>query len=144
MYSHIFAQNATWVPLNWLCLQTGFNYVLSTTETPASSITQSILNSQNNYWTVNFNSTFILDEKTDLNIGYYYYRAADSQNDLLVGVPLGADTEEHSVTATLSRRITKNLRWNLRYAFTHYEDMATLGSYNFDANVIFSSLQYRF
>jgi hypothetical protein len=155
MYSHILGQNATWVPLNWLCLQAGFNYVLSTTETPASSlslstgtqsatITQNILNSQNNYWTVNFNSTFVLDEKTDLNIGYYYYRAADSQNGLLVGVPLGADTEEHSVTATLSRRITKNLRWNLRYAFTHYDDMASLGSYNFDAHVIFSSLQYRF
>ena len=144
MYSHIFGQNATWTPLNWLCLQAGFNYVVSTTETPASSITQSILNSQNNYWTVNFNSTFVLDEKTDLNIGYYYYRAADSQNGLLVGVPLGADTEEHSVTATLSRRITKNLRWNLRYAFTHYEDMASLGNYNFDAHVIFSSLQYRF
>jgi hypothetical protein len=144
VYTHIFGQNATWIPLSWLCLQGGLNYVVSTTETPAAGATQAILNSQNNYWTVNFNSTFVLDDKTDLNLGYYYYRAADGQVGQVSGVPLGTDAAEHSVTATLSRRITKNLRWNLRYAFTHYEDMASLGNFNFDAHVIFSSLQYRF
>ena len=65
--------------MNWLCLQAGFNYVISETETPASDYTQSILNSQNNYWTVNFDSGFVLDEKTDLNLGYFYYRADDYQ-----------------------------------------------------------------
>ena len=146
MHSHIFGQNASWVPLNWLSLQVGFNYVISTTETPASDYTQAILNSQNNYCTVNFNSEFALDDKTDLNLGYYYYRAADSQNNMVVGagLPLGTDEQQHSVTATLSRRISKNLRWNIKYAFTHYQDFASEGAYNFNANVIFSSLQYRF
>ena len=147
MYTHIIGQNASWTPLNWLGLQAGFNYVLSTTETPAtpgSILTQSVLNSQNNYWTVNFNSDFVLDDKTDLNLGYFYYRAADGQNNIVDGVPLGTDTEEHSVTAALSRRITQNLRLNLKYAFTHYEDSASGGDFNYDAHVIFASLQYRF
>ena len=146
MHSHILGQNVSWTPLNWLCLQAGANYVISETETPASAATQAILNSQNNYWTVNFNTGIVLDDKTDLNLGYYYYRAADGQNAVVSanGLPLGSDTQEHSATATLTRRISKNLRLNVKYAFTHYEDFAAAGNYNFNAHVIFTSLQYRF
>ena len=144
MHSHILGQNLSWTPLNWLCLQAGANYVISETKTPASDYTQAILNSQNNYWTVNFNAGFVLDDKTDLNVGYFYYRAADGQNAVVNGLPLGTDAEEHSINATLTRRLTKNLRLNLKYAFTHYEDFASAGNYNFNAHVIFSSLQYRF
>jgi len=146
LHSHILGQNVSWTPLNWLCLQAGANYVISETETPASAATQAILNSQNNYWTLNFNAGIVLDDKTDLNLGYFYYRAADGQNSVVAanGLPLGTDTQEHSATATLSRRINKNLRLNLRYAYTHYEDYAAAGNYNFAAHVIFTSLQYRF
>ena len=144
MYTQIIGQNVNWTPLNWLGLQVGFNYVLSTTKTPTSDYTQAVLNSQNNYWTVNFNSTLVLDDKTDLNLGYFYYRADDGQNNIVGGVPLGADTEEHSVTATLVRRITQNLRLNLKYAYTHYDDLASAGHFSYDAQVIFASLQYRF
>ena len=144
MHSHIFGQNVSWVPLNWLSLQAGANYVISETKTPASDYTQAILNSQNNYWTLNFNAGFVLDDKTDLNLGYFYYRAADGQNAVVNGLPLGTDAQEHSFNAILTRRLTQNLRLNLKYAFTHYEDFASAGSYNFDAHVIFTSLQYRF
>jgi hypothetical protein len=144
MHTQIFGQNASWTPLNWLGLQAGFNYVVSETETPASDYTQSILNSQNNYWTVNFNSTLALDNKTDLNLGYFYYRADNGQGHIVDGLPLGSDAEEHSVTATLSRRITQNLRLNLKYAYTHYDDYASSGRFNYDAHLIYSSLQYRF
>jgi hypothetical protein len=149
MFSHILGQNASWTPLNWLSLQAGANYVISETKTPASDgtqslVTQSILNSQNNYWTVNFNAGFVLDEKTDLNLGYYFYRAADGQNTLVNGLPLGTDALEHSVMATLTRRITPHLRWNLKYGFTHYDDFASAGAYNFKAQVVYTSLQYRF
>lgn len=143
MHSHIIGQNASWTPLNWLALQAGFNYVISETKTPASDYTQAILNAQNNYWTINFNSSFVLDEKTDLNLGYFYYRADDYQ-PMVDGVPYGAGAEEHSVTATLTRRITKNLRWSLKYAFAHFDDSASAGHFSYDAHVIFSSLQYRF
>jgi hypothetical protein len=143
MFTHNFGQNASWTPLDWLCLQAGFNYVISETETPADGYTQSILNSQNNYWSVNFNSAIVLDEKTDLNLGYYYYRADDNQAPA-DGVPYGADAEEHSVTAMLTRRITKNLRWNLKYAYTHFDDTASSGQFSYDAHLVYSSLQYRF
>jgi hypothetical protein len=144
MFSQIIGQNVSWTPLDWLALQTGFNYVLSTTKTPASTYTQSILNSKNNYWTVNFNSNFVLDDKTDLNLGCFYYRADNGQNNIVAGVPLGSDQWQYSLTATLSRRLTKNLRWNVKYAYTHYDDYASAGKFNYDSNLIFTSLQYRF
>ncbi len=143
MNSHIVGQNASWTPVNWLGLQAGFNWVFSSTETPASTYTQSVLNSQNNYWTVNFNSDFVLDSKTDLDIGYFYYWANDTQNPAN-GLPLGSGGKEHSLTAALVRRITRNLRWNLKYAYTHYDDFTSGGQYNYDAHLIFTSLQYRF
>jgi hypothetical protein len=144
MTSHILAQNASWTPLNWLSLQAGFNYVLSTTKNPISDYTQAIVNSQNNYWTVNFNAGLVLDQKTDLNLGYFYYRADDYQNIFANGVPYGAGATEHSATASLTRRLNEHVRLNLRYAFTHYEDAPSFGHFNFDAHVIFASLQYRF
>ena len=40
-----------WTPWSRLNLQAGFNYVLSDTATPASDVTQAILDARNNYWT---------------------------------------------------------------------------------------------
>ena len=106
--------------------------------------TQAILNSQNNYWTVNFNSGIVVDDKTDLNLGYFYYQSANYNDTSAVDLPLGAASKEHGVTATLTRRIRQNVRLNLKYGFFTYDDQASGGHNNYDAHVIYSSLQYRF
>jgi len=144
MTSHIIAQNVSWAPWSRLYLQAGFNYVLSETKTPTSDYTQAVLNSANNYWTLNFNSGLVLDNKTDLNLGYTYYRADDYTDNSLVGVPYGAGAEEHGVTATITRRLTERLRLTLRYGYFHSEDDPSGGHNNYDAHVLYSSLQYRF
>ena len=144
MTSHIFAQNASWTPWSRLCLQAGFNYVWSETKTPASDYTQAVLNSQNNYWTATFNSSLVVDDKTDLNLGFVYYEAADYHDNSTAGLPLGAGANAQTVTASLTRRITQNLRLNLKYAFSHYNDWASGGNNNYDAHMIYSTLQYRF
>jgi hypothetical protein len=142
--SQIIAQNISWVPWSRLSLQVGFNYVLSETRTPASDYTQAILAAQNNYWTLNFSSVVVLDDKTDLNLGYFFYRADDYDNNSSAGVPLGAGAEEQTVTAMLSRRLTERIRLNLKYGYTHYTDWASGGNNDFDAQVVFASMQYRF
>lgn len=63
--------------------------MLSETKTPTSDYTQVILNSQNNYWTVTFNSAVVLDDKTDLNLTYLYYQASDYNDNAPAGLPLG-------------------------------------------------------
>ena len=144
MTSHIIAFNAGWVPLSRLSLQLGFNYVLSDVRTPASDYTASVLKTENDYWTLNFNTGIVLDNKTDLNLGYFYYQPDNLQNNYAAGLPLGAAAQEHGVTASLTRRISDHLRLNLRYAFTHLEDYTSGGFNNFQAQLVSSSLQYRF
>jgi hypothetical protein len=144
MTSQIFAQDISWSPWSRLYLQAGFNYVVSESETPASDYTQAILDAENNYWTVNFSSGLVLDDKTDLNIGYFYYQADNYQDNSEFGLPLGADGSEHGVTATLVRRLTKNLRLTCKYGYYQYEDGTYGGNRDYDAHVLYSSLQYRF
>jgi hypothetical protein len=144
MVSHILAEDVTWSPWSRLYLQAGVNYVWSKTKTPTSDYTEAILNAKNNYWTLNFSSGFVLDDKTDVNMGYFYYRADNYQDNSTVGLPLGAGAEEHGVNATVTRRLTKNLRLSLRYGYYHYDDETFGGHQDFFAHVLYSSLRYRF
>jgi len=144
MTSHIIAGDINWMPWSRLNLQAGLDYVLSETKTPVTDFTQAILNSQNNYWTVNFSSDFVVDDKTDLNVAYFYYQADDYQDNSSAGLAVGAGAHEHGATATLTRRITKNLRASLKYGYYNYEDAASGGFNNFQAHLIFASMQYRF
>jgi hypothetical protein len=144
MTSHILAQDVSWIPWSRLSLQAGLNYVLSDTHTPASDVTQAILTSQNNYWTLNFTSGLVLDDKTDLNLSYLYYLSGDYSNNSPLGVPYGAGSEEHAITATLTRRLSNNLRLALKYGWFHYDDAAFGANRNFGANLISASLRYRF
>jgi hypothetical protein len=144
MTSHILAQDVSWIPWSRLSLQAGLNYVLSDTHTPASDVTQAILTSQNNYWTLNFTSGLVLDDKTDLNLSYLYYLSGDYSNNSPLGVPYGAGSEEHAITATLTRRLSNNLRLALKYGWFRYDDAAFGANRNFGANLISASLRYRF
>jgi hypothetical protein len=144
MTSQIFAQDVSWAPWSRLFFQVGFNYVLSDTKSPVSDYTQSILNAQNNYWTLNFSSGFVVDDKTDLNLSYFYYQADNFQDNSAVGLPLGAGAQEHGINATLTRRLTKNLRLSLRYGYYRYDDQTFGGNQDYSAQVVYTSLRYRF
>lgn len=144
MRSHIFAQDLTYTPWSRLYLQAGFNYVVSETETPASDVTEAILNADNNYWTLSFTTGLVLDDRTDLKVGYTYYQADNYDDNSLEGLPLESGASEHGITATLTRRISKHLRWRLKYGYYHYEDALYGGHADYDAHLVYSSLQYRF
>jgi hypothetical protein len=144
MTSHIIAQDVSWIPWSRLSLQAGLNYVISETRTPASDVTQAILGAQNNYWTLNFSSGLALDNKTDFNLSYVYYVSGDYSNNSPLGAPYGAGSEEHAVTATLTRRLARNLRLAVKYSYFRYDDAAFGGNRDFGANLISASLRYRF
>ncbi len=142
--SHIFSQNVSWSPWSRLYVQAGFNYVVSELKTPASDYTAAVLKSQNNYWTVNLNTGLVLDDKTDLNLGYTYYRADNYTDNSTVGVPYGSGAEEHGVSATVVRRITNKLRLTVRYGYYTFSDDTSGGNNDYSAHVVSTGLQYRF
>jgi hypothetical protein len=142
--SHIFGEEVTWTPWNPVSLQVGGNLVISDTRTPTSDSTEAVLRAQNNYWTAHVNAGLVLDTKTDLNAGYFYYQSDNFEDTSLQGLPLGAAAREHGLTATLTRRLNQNLRLNVKYGYTHYDDVATAGNTSYEAHLVYSSLQYRF
>ena len=150
MSSHILGLNLSWSPCPWLYLQPGFNYVVSETTTPVSGYIPAtlsaapILAAQNNYWTLNFSSGLALDDKTDLNVNYFYYRADDYNDNSSVGVPYGAGAQEHGVTAAIVRRLSKNVRLTLKYGYSRYDDKSSGGNNNYEAHLLYASLRYRF
>jgi len=142
--SHIFAENITWVPWSRIYLQAGFNYVISETDTPADRYTEAILDSENNYWSLTFTTGFALDQKTDLQVSYFYYQADNYVDNSADGVPYGVGAEEHTVTCGVVRKIRENIRLSLKYGFFTWDDETSGGNNNYDAHMVYSSLQYRF
>ena len=141
--SHIIGQDLTWTPWSRLYLQAGLNYILSDTKTPGLD-SPAVLPAQNDYWTINASSGWVLDDRTDLKLGFFYYRADNYVNNSLEGVPYGAGAREYTISATLTRRITQHMRWSLKYAYSQYDDQTYGGHRDFDAHLVYSSLQYQF
>jgi len=141
---NVIGEDISWTPWSRLYLQAGLSYVLNETKTPVSDYTQAILPAQNNYWTLNFNTGLVLDDKTDLKLGFFYFMADDYQNNSQYGVPYGSGEQTYAITATLTRRITKNIRWSLKYGYSASDNATYGGHQNYTAQLVYSSLQYRF
>jgi hypothetical protein len=142
--SHIIGQDVNWTPWSRLYLQAGLDFVFNETKTPGLDNNPTILPAQNDYWSVNASSGLVLDDKTDLKASFFYYLADNYQNNSLDGVPYGSGAQAYAITATLTRRITKNIRWSLKYAYSHSDNSTFGGHQNYDAHLVYSSLQYRF
>lgn len=148
---HVISESVNWSPLARFYLQADFSYIWDGTDTPASSIIlvptadiPTVLNAENDYYTIAASTGYIIDNKTDIRANYSYYRANDYVNNSLAGVPYGAGAREHIASATLTRLLTKQVRLQLSYTFYDYTDETSGGHNNYRAHSIFSRLQFRF
>ena len=58
-------------------------------------------------------------------------------------MPYGMGATEHTVSASISREISKNVRLKFQYGYFHYTDQISGGHNNYEAHAVFSSLQFR-
>jgi hypothetical protein len=144
MTSHIVGGTISWSPLQRLYLQGGVNVVWDQTDTPADEITRAVQKARNDYWTVNSAVGYALNDKTDLELQYLYYRADNLQDNSAYGLPYGAEAQEHGVTAGLVRRISDRMRVTLKYGFFDGEDRTAGNRNDYQAHLVHSSLHYRF
>jgi hypothetical protein len=145
--SHIISENISWTPLPRLYVQAGGSYVLNSLDTPVASspgINNLVLNSASDYWTVDATAGYAINEKTDLQLQYAYYLADDFANNSASSQPYGAGDEQHSITATITRRITKALQVSLKYGFFRNRDETSGGHNDYDAQLVYANMQYRF
>ena len=68
------------------------------------------MNFRNDYWTVTSGIGYIIDDKTDFYADYYFYCANDYYKNAAVAVPYGMGATENTVTATVTRQLSKNTR----------------------------------
>jgi hypothetical protein len=149
--SHIFSESVSWTPLPRLLLQASVNYALDKTDTPADEVVTTngvplnvVLDTKNDYWNASAGVNFVLDDKTDLQAQYTYYRADNYVDNSAVSQPYGVDAEEHGITAALIRRLTDRVRWTLRYGFFNNHDRTSGGHNDYDAHLVMTSMQVRF
>jgi hypothetical protein len=147
--NHVFTESVTWNPCARLYLQGNFSYVQNETDTPADIINvnttmPSIVDSKNDYWTAGGSIGFVLDAKTDIRAEYSYYSADNYEGTSVIGMPYGMSATEHTVGASISRQIAKNVRLKVQYGYFQYRDETSGGHNNYDAHAVFSSLQFRF
>ncbi len=146
--SHILSQSISWIPWYRLYLQGNATYAWDETTTPAVSLTGAaahlVAASKNGYWNLSATAGFVLNDKTDLQMQYNYYRANDYLDNSKFSQPYGADDTAHGATVSLIRRINKNLRLTLKYGYSNYRDGASGGHRNYEAHLLASNLQFRF
>jgi hypothetical protein len=87
---------------------------------------------------------FALDQRTDLRVEYSFYQANNYDNNALVALPYGMGATEHTVSASISRQIARNILLKVQYGYFHYTDQTSGGHNNYEAHSVFSSLQFRF
>jgi hypothetical protein len=147
--NHVFTESVTWNPCARLYLQGNFSWVRNETDTPADiefvgNTMPTVVDAKNDYWTAGGSIGFVLDDKTDLRAEYSYYRADNYEGNWIVGQPYLAGATQHTVGASLSREITKNVRLKLQYGYFHYRDETSGGHNDYEAHAVFSSLLFRF
>jgi hypothetical protein len=145
---HILSESLTWTPVARWYLQGTVNYVRQQTHTPGSDLTGAatdlVLDSRNDYWDASAMTGYALDNKTDLQAQYFFYRANDSVDNSVASLPYGADATQHGVTVTMTRRIRRNLRWTLKYGFFDYRDRTSGDHNDYQAHLVYTSMRYLF
>lgn len=147
---HVISESLNWNPLPRFFLQATVSYVLNQTDTPANSIDlvpnagPTVVNFRNDYWTVTSGIGYIIDDKTDFYADYYFYCANDYFNNAAVAVPYGEGATENAISATVTRKLSKSMRLQLKYGYFNYRDATSGGHNNYRAHSLFSSLQIRF
>jgi hypothetical protein len=147
---HVISESLNWNPLPRFFLQASASYVLNQTDTPANNVElvpgggPTVVNFRNDYWTVSSGFGYIIDDKTDVYVDYYFYDANDYYNNAAVAVPYGMGATEHAVSATLTRQLAKNTRLLFKYGYYNYRDQTSGGHNNYRAHSLFSTLQIRF
>ena len=147
--NQVLTESITWNPCARLYLQGNGSYVWNKTDTPADynlipNTSPTVLDFHNDYWTASAAIGFVVDDKTDVRADYSYYRADNYDNNALVAQPYGMGASEHTVGASITRQIAKNVRLKVQYGYFCYRDETSGGHNNYDAHTVFSTLQFRF
>lgn len=149
--SDIVSESVTWSPLDRLYLQGTGSYIWSLTSSQFTGVTPS----SNDYFSGSLTAGYAIDDKTDVTGSLIYYGAnnyAAATGPIpasAASMGYGLNTQEYGISLTLTRMLSPNMVWNLRYAVmtsqTTGQNQDQSGGFNdFTAQMVSTGLQVRF
>lgn len=146
--THAVSTSATWTPMGSMYIQADARYVDSETDTPANRIGGGVGDTapdfDNDYWNATVNLGIALDDHTDLENRYFYYRASNYTDNSLSSQPYGADVEERGVAISIRRQWSDTLATRIRYAYFRNEDDRSGGNDDYEMSALTGSLEVTF
>jgi hypothetical protein len=153
--SHNYSAHVGWSPLARLYLSGNFNYQ-DIRSYSYNNGANSVIDSQEDVYTVLATAVFALDKKTDLTAQYLYSWADNyvnngysftpgaltSNNDW--GLPFGVDFRRTGASVGVSRQLRDNVTARFQYGYYEYDEPHTGGFNNYRAHVTAASCTVRF
>ena len=89
------------------------------------------------------NMSYALNDKTDLRVNYAFSRADYRQQNDAAGLPQGIVYRRHGATASLTRRLLKNMSGTVQYGFFYYTEPTSGGANNYKAHAVLATISIR-
>ncbi|MBK1880088.1 hypothetical protein [Pelagicoccus mobilis] len=129
-------------------IQASAIYMDDERESPISSIGGGIADTlavlDGDFWNGNVSVNWGINDDSNAAVNLFYNRVDNYVDNSEFGQPYGEDLEESGVSATYTRQLTDNAQLTLRYAYFESEDRASGGRNDYDAQILYSSIRYRF
>lgn len=117
-------------------------------ESPVSTIGGGVADTvavlDGDFWNGNLSASWGIDENSNASVALFYNAVDNYVDNSDSAQPYGEDLTEIGFSATYTRQLTDNARLTLRYSYYDSEDKAAGGYNDYDAQVLYSSLRYRF
>ncbi len=140
--AHIYSFNTVLTPWRRLYLFSTFSLQDSRTVTAANG-NPSVAPFRGQVYSVMSSASYLLNNLTDLSLGYDFSHADFSQPNQTAGLPLGIDYQSHGVRAGIGRIFWKRFAARLEYAWSYYDEPSS-GHYNdFTAHGVFAMLRMK-
>ena len=137
--AHVYGINTTLTPFQRLYLSGSFTFSDSRITT-ARNGNPSVVPYDGTIFSILASASYILNQSTDFHLAYSFSKAGYGQDNVVAGLPLGLDYTRNGLMTGITRRLTKSITTNLRYAFYQYSEPSTGGLNNYTAHGIFASL----
>ncbi len=143
----VFSQSATLAFENFYIQASGV-YMDDSRESPVSTIGGGVADTvvvlDGDFWNGNLSASWGIDDISNAAVTLYYNTVDNYVDNSEFAQPYGEDLTETGVSATYTRQLTDNAQLTLRYSYYDSDDKASGGYNDYHAQVLYSSIRYRF
>ena len=137
--ANVYSFNAVITPFRRMYLSTTCTLQDTRTETKANN-SPYIVPYRGDVYSWLSSANFVLNEKTDLHLSYYFSYADYGQSGETAGLPLGIQYQRHGVQAGISRSLAKYFKVRLQYGFYYYDEPSSGTINNYTGHSVFATV----